>query len=369
MRSYEQYMRMAIAEAQRSFGRTGPNPTVGAIIVNENNEVIATGYHRHAGAPHAEIVALHEAEQKHLDLNDCTLVVTLEPHAHHGRTPPCVEAIHRAGIQQVVFGCIDPNPRVAGKGVDWLRQHGIAVEGPVCEEECAALIDDFKLSLSQQRPYIVVKVATSLDGRIATKNGESKWITDEAARAMGRQLRSHVRAVLTGVGTIIADDPALTARQNDGYEPLRVVFDTHLKTPANAQVIAGPAPGCVIVTSEGAAAQREQALIAAGAKVWRMPMKDAHVDVLAVMRRMQDELGVMRVLLEAGPTLVSSFFDADLVDELHHFIAPRFIGGKTAPSFVNGEGVDTLKQTPRFILKSSTPIDDDLLLVWQRRRL
>lgn len=350
-------MRAAFEEAKKGLGRTGPNPIVGAVLVEDGN-IVARGYHHKAGEPHAEIMAMRDAQVSGVDLSRCTLYSTLEPCVHLGRTGPCAKAIIEAKIPRVVYGCVDPNPLVAGRGLKLLEGARVAVTGPVLEEDALALIRDFSVSMAEKRPYVIVKAGMTLDARIATKSGESKWITSEAARARGHRLRAEAQAIAVGVGTVLKDDPTLTAH-GIGPDPLRLVFDTTLRTPARRKLV----PGTIFLCAKGASLQRERAIEKAGGTVLRM--SGTRVDVKLALQRLYKERGIMRLYVEGGPTFVGSLFDAGIVDEIVVFIAPVVFGGP-APSFVGGRGVKALKRAARYRLAALEPIGEDVMLRYVR---
>lgn len=344
----ERWMAEAIAEATRELGRTGPNPAVGAVLVH-GETVVGRGRYRH-GDKHAEIVAMDMAVSAAagVPFAECTLYCTLEPHSYQGRNPPCTDAILARGVGAVVYGCVDPNPRVAGAGIAQLRAR-IAVRGPVHERACQELIADFSLSLREHRPYVVGKAAISLDGRIATAGGESQWITGELARARGRELRAHAQAIIVGVETVLADDPQLTARTGE-HEPLRVVLDRRLRTPRDAKLVRGPAPGALLVTSKETVPSEWE-----GADVWYTGTEPA-----AVLARLHHELGFTRVLIEGGAQVLGSFIAAGLIDELHLFVAPLILGG--GPTFVGDYAAASLADALHLSLHSSELLGADLHL-------
>lgn len=336
------WMADAIAEGTRELGRTGPNPAVGAVLVR-NDTVLGRGRYRF-GDRHAEIMAMEAAGDE--PLAHSTLYCTLEPHSYQGRNPPCTDAIIARGVGTVVYGCVDPNPRVAGAGIAQLREH-ITVRGPVCERECLDLIADFTLALREQRPYVVGKAAISLDGRIATSGGESQWITGELARARGRELRSHAQAIVVGIGTVLADDPQLTARSGE-YEPLRIVFDRALRTPRDSRLLRGPPPGALLVAEKNAPAGEWP-----GAEVWR-----SGTEPRTVLERLYRERGFTRVMVEGGAQLLGSFVAAGVLDELHLFVAPIILGA--GKGFIGGYVAASLAEALRMRVHSSEMLGGDL---------
>lgn len=330
-----------------SLGRLGdpsPNPHVGAVLVRDG-EIIAEGYHTEAGGPHAEIVALQIAGDK---ARGSTLYVTLEPCTHHGRTGPCVETIHEAGVRRVVIGCRDPNPTVQGNGVEWLREHGIEVVVGVQEEESLALIAPWSRYIRDEIAFLSVKMGVSLDGRTASRTGASKWITSEAARSRVHALRAAHDAVLVGINTVLTDDPLLTVRDVEGRNPIRCVVDSKLRLPLNSYLVttAREVPTCVL-TTHSASEAAESALTDAGVSVIRVSSTpQGHCDVTAVLKALAAR-EVVSVLCEGGAELTGSLFAARLPSELHLFIAPLLLGPRGRPAAVDWAGPDGLSDAPR----------------------
>ncbi len=351
-------MRRALQLAARARGRTAPNPMVGAVVV-KHGRVVGEGYHHRAGEPHAEVHALRAAGAK---ARGATLYVTLEPCCHHGRTPPCTDAVIAAGIARVVAAMEDPDPRVGGQGLKTLRRAGIEVEVGLLEPEARRLNEAYLKHTTTGLPFVSLKAAMSLDGKIATVGGESQWITGEAARAYGHRLRSQHQAILTGVETVLADDPALTVRHTRGANPLRVVADSRGRTPTTARLLtADPRPAIIAVTDRAPAARR-RALAAAGADVWLLPAQGGHVDLEALLRRLA-EGGVQSVLLEAGGTLTAAALAAGLVDRVYFFLAPCLLGGATARTPVEGPGVARLAERHCLRNLQVRRVGEDLLII------
>jgi diaminohydroxyphosphoribosylaminopyrimidine deaminase/5-amino-6-(5-phosphoribosylamino)uracil reductase len=276
-------MRLALAQARRASGRTWPNPPVGAVVVR-GDRVLGRGYTRPAGGPHAEVVALDSARRRHgaAALRGATLAVTLEPCCFHGRTPPCTDAVLAAGIGRVLVGERDPHPRVRGRGLRALRAAGVGVTKGVLEDACRAQHRGFRSLVERGRPHVALKLAATLDGRIATAAGESRWITGEAARARVQRLRAQADAVAVGSGTARADDPELVARQGGRvvHRPVRVVFDARLSLPAASRLARAPDPGRTwVLAASGAPAARRRALERAGVRVLAVPRRGAHLDL------------------------------------------------------------------------------------------
>ncbi len=337
------YMQIALNLAQRARGRTSPNPMVGALVV-KNNKVIGQGYHAKAGTPHAEIHALNEAGK---DAPGATLYVTLEPCCHQGRTEPCTKAILNSGVERVVVAMVDPNPLVKGKGIKCLKEGGLKVTVGVLEKEARCLNEAFIKYITTKMPFVILKTAMSLDGKIATRTGESKWITGPEARNYSHQLRNCYDAILVGVNTILRDNPALTTRLPEGEtkNPVRIVVDSQARTPLEAQVVtnAKETPTLIAVTN-AAPADKINQLEKMGVEI--LPVNtnnNGRVDLKALML----ELGrreITSVLIEGGGEVHSSALKAGIVDKMGWFIAPLIIGGQGAPGPVGGEGVASLKE-------------------------
>jgi len=315
------FMARALQLARRGLYTTDPNPRVGCVIVKDG-KIIGEGWHVRAGEPHAEILALSQAG---LHAHSAGVYLTLEPCCHHGRTPPCTQALIKASVQRVVAAMRDPNPQVAGKGFKELEQHGITVAVGLMESEAVALNPGFIQRMQHGRPYVRIKLAASLDGRTAMANGESKWITGDAARADVQKWRARSSAILTGVSTVLADDPSLTVRDMDiGRQPLRVVVDSTLRMPLTARMLRGEGRTLVVTTSQDA--KRADALKRAGAEVLVLPAAQQGIDLAALMRHLI-LLEVNELLVEAGATLCGAMLKANLVDELVLYYAPHVMGG------------------------------------------
>lgn len=320
----QEWMRRAITLAERGMFSTTPNPRVGCVLVSEQGQCVAEGYHRVAGEAHAEVEALTISGEQ---ARGCTAYVTLEPCSHQGRTGACSEALIRAGIARLVYGMEDPNPMVSGAGLQRLREAGVVVIGPVLEDECRQLNPGFIKRMTLQRPYVRCKMAASLDGRTAMSSGESQWITGEVARADVQYWRARSCAIVTGVTTVLADDPAMTVRLGDSpRQPLRVVLDSHLRTPADAKILLQL--GKVAIATCAFKRQGYGASVA----VWGMPSRGGRVDLTALLARLAEE-GCNEVLVESGPSLAGAFIAEGLVDELIIYSAPKLLGSTGMPMF------------------------------------
>lgn len=349
-------MKRALALARRARGRTAPNPAVGAIVVRGGRS-LGAGFHTRAGTDHAEVRALRAAGNA---ARGATLYVTLEPCGHHGLTPPCVTRVLESGVKRVVCGMRDPDRRTHGRSLARLRRAGLKVETGVLDAECRELVRGFASRLERGRPYTQLKLAASLDGRIATRSGESRWITGPAARAWVHDLRGRVDAIAVGSGTVLSDDPELSARRAGRvvHRPRPVVLDTRLATPIGAKLLR--AGSALLLSGPKATQRRRKALSAAGAEVISVRGAGPHLDLRAAWRVLARQ-GVNDVLVEGGGRLAAALLRAGLVDELHLFYAPLLIGSDGA-ALIAELGVDRLSQAQRPASWTSRRIGDDLLL-------
>jgi len=334
------YMAIALELAARGAGRVSPNPMVGAVVVR-NGEIVGKGYHQAVGGPHAEVHALDEAAEQAMG---ATLYVTLEPCNHHGRTPPCTDKILRSGIRRVVVAMADPNPDVRGGGNTFLRDHGIEVVCGIREAEARRLNESFVKFVRTRLPFVVLKIAATLDGRIATSNGDARWVTGPEARAMVHRMRHRMDAILVGIGTVKADDPQLTSRpsEEEGVDPIRLVLDTHLAMPPGAQMLRqrSEAPTYLVCGPEPDR-QRRRMLTDAGARILEVPLKGAHVDMVALMAQL-GRMNIASVLIEGGATVAGSALRSDIVDKVALFFAPKLLGGEGVPMCA-GPGPEWMK--------------------------
>ncbi len=355
----ERYMRMALRLAAKARGQTDPNPMVGAVVVRAGR-IVGRGYHRKAGQPHAEVFALADAGAA---ARGATLYVSLEPCAHAGRTPPCTEAIQKAGIRQVVAAMIDPNPITRGRGLRWLKARGIRTAVGILEPEARALNQAFITRMRAGRPFVTVKVAQSLDGKIATSSGQSRWITGPAARQWVHRLRSESDAILVGVETVLKDDPRLTVRsgrRRSRSTPVKVILDSSLRTPPAARLFASASP-VWIATTPAASAQRERLLQRAGAEVLRLPVRAGRVDIRALLKELERR-EISRLLIEGGGEVIASALQAKVVDRVIWMVAPKIIGGRDSVPVVGGKGAFSLKDAIQLENFSVRRLDSDLLI-------
>ena len=354
------YMTRALKLANRAQGRTSPNPAVGAVVVRDG-VVVGEGATQPPGQAHAEVVALSQAGAA---AKGADLYVTLEPCAFQGRTPPCTDAIIAAGIRQVSIGVLDPHPQVNGRGVERLRDAGIRVSVGISERQARRCHEAYLHSVQTGLPFVTLKMAMSLDGKVATGDSESIYLTGEAARTHVHELRDRSDAIVVGVNTVVADDPRLTTRlaRSDVRHPRRYILDSQGRTPLNARILDPDLPGrTTIVTTDAVAADRLGEYSARGATVWSLPPKEGRVDLPEFLRKLGAE-GVRSVLLEGGPTLAGSFLIADCVQKLLVFVAPLLVGSDDVPSLLAGRDGSVLGKAQRFHFSSVRRIGPDVLL-------
>ena len=358
MKNHEHYMSRALALAEKGKGWVNPNPMVGAVIVADC-EIIGQGWHRAYGQAHAEVSAIQEAKKNHPDkLYGSTIYVTLEPCAHYGKTPPCADLIVLSGIARVVIGAMDPNPLVAGKGVEILEKAGVEVVSGMLDKECQKLNEVFMKYIHEKRPFVLFKAAMSLDGKIATGSGESKWISGENSRREVQGLRHDYMGVMVGVDTVIADNPRLTCRLDHTRQPIPIVADTYLRIPLDADLVTGDrAVTTIVLALEGHNPEKAQQLRQLGVTVVYVPEKDGRIDLDKAMKCL-GEKGIDSILLEGGGTLAYGAVAAGVVDKVRFYIAPKLIGGSEAKTPMEGPGITSLAQASQL----------DKLKFWTRDR-
>lgn len=352
-----EYMSRAIFLAKKGIGHVNPNPLVGAVLVKDGR-IIGEGFHERYGGLHAERNAFKNCTES---AEGATLYVTLEPCCHYGKTPPCTDAILEHKIARVVIGILDPNPLMSGKSAALLKEHGIVVETGVLEKECLALTRIFRKYITTKKPYVLAKYAMTMDGKIATHTGASKWITGEAARTQVQETRKEFSAIMAGIQTVLLDDPMLNCRIEKGCDPVRIICDTHLQIPLTSRIVQSAAmiPTIIACGSTYEKEKRKQ-LEAMHCEVLELPGRNGMVDLSALMRTL-GEREIDSVMIEGGGSLNWSAFSEQLVDEVHAYIAPKIFGG-TAASPVSGIGVDLPEQAVQ--LKNSTirQIGEDYLI-------
>ena len=355
----EKYMRLAMQLAGNAIGRTSPNPLVGAVIVKDNR-VVGCGWHRKAGTPHAEVHALNQAGEL---AQGADVYVTLEPCAHYGQTPPCAKALVEAKVKNVYGGLLDVNPKVAGKGFKILEDAGIHVEYGFLQDELRKQNEVFFKWIEHKKPFVVLKAAMTLDGKIATATGQSKWITNETSRAYGYKLRDIYDGIMVGINTVIEDNPMLTARVDGGKNPIRIVVDSNLKIDINANVVQDKSAKTIVATTDKA--DKDKIL----------KLQAQNVDVIVVDKDENDKVDIEKllnilgqqnicsILVEGGATLSGSFVAKKLVDKVYFFIAPKIIGGKEAKTPVAGTGILNLQEALALKDIQIEKLEEDILII------
>lgn len=337
MTKYE-YMQLAIDLAKKGIGHTSPNPLVGCVVVKDG-KIMTDGYHERYGEFHAERNALNHCEE---DLAGADLYVTLEPCCHHGQTPPCTDIILERGIGRVYIGAMDPNPKVAGRGAQILRDHGITVETGILEQECLALNEVFFHYISTGIPYVAMKYAMTMDGKIATYTGDSKWVTGEVARRHVHELRKQYSAIMVGIGTVLVDDPMLNCRIEQGVDPVRVICDSRLRIPLESRIVQTAKVIPVIVAYAEGDPAKEKALEEAGVALLRVDDR-GKVDFPELLREL-GEKKIDSVLIEGGGTFHGTVLKSGMINRIYCYMAPKLIGGKEAKSPVEGDGFSYMRE-------------------------
>lgn len=359
----QEYMRRAIGLAGKGEGWTSPNPMVGAVIVKDGR-IIGEGYHARCGGPHAERNAIASLTES---AKGATLYVTLEPCCHYGKTPPCTEGILEQGIARVVIGSRDPNPRVAGKGARILKEAGVTVEEDFLREECDRLNPVFFHYITHKTPYVVMKYAMTLDGKIATRTGASRWLTGEAARTRVQQMRHRYSGIMVGIGTVLADDPLLNVRLEGKKSPVRIICDSRLRLPHGSRICQTADTYETIVACGEDQPERRKALEALGITVEVVPDAQGRVDLPALMARLGSR-GIDSILLEGGGCLNESALRSGIVQEVKVFVAPKLLGGPGTFSPVTGHGVALPEEAWKMELAGVEQVGEDLLLTCQWAR-
>ncbi|WP_075619029.1 bifunctional diaminohydroxyphosphoribosylaminopyrimidine deaminase/5-amino-6-(5-phosphoribosylamino)uracil reductase RibD [Paenisporosarcina indica] len=357
MTNHDFYMDLAIKNAQAMKGQTDPNPLVGSVIVNDNR-IVGVGTHLKAGEPHAEIHAIRMAGDK---ANGGTIYVTLEPCSHHGRTGPCAVAIVEAGIKKVVIATLDPNPVVSGRGVQILEDAGIEVVIGVHEETSQKMNEVFNKFIVENKPFVTLKSGITLDGKIASHTSHSKWITSEEARYDVHRLRNENMAILVGVNTVIADNPELTTRIPNGRNPIRIILDSTLKIPLDAKVVTDKLADTWVFTSMNYNLEKRTALENLGISVFHTSGKKV-VDPVDVVRILGEKL-ISSVLIEGGGTINAAFLENQLIDKVILYIAPKLIGGRLAPTFLEGQGIDHMSDAVELLETDIVKIGKDFKFI------
>ena len=355
----EKFMKLALNLAEKARGRTSPNPMVGAVIVRDG-EIVGRGYHHRAGTPHAEIHAIADAGEK---AKNAVIYVSLEPCSHYGRTGPCTQAIIVAGLSRVVMAMMDHNTMVSGRGKAALEAHGIDVQTGILESEARKLNEAFIKYITTKKPFVIMKTAMSMDGKIATSSGKSKWITSQDSRRIVHQIRDEVDAIMVGIGTVMRDDPSLTTRLPDGNgrDPVRVILDSRGRIWPEAKILHLDSPARTIIAVTSQASQEKIDQLREQAEVLVVSEQNGRVSLQSLMREL-GEMEIMSLLLEGGAEVNASALKEGIVDKVMVFIAPKLIGGVEAPGPVGGSGIDELSEAVPLTDISLERIGEDILI-------
>jgi diaminohydroxyphosphoribosylaminopyrimidine deaminase/5-amino-6-(5-phosphoribosylamino)uracil reductase len=360
----EYWMRRALRLAEKGRGRTSPNPMVGAVLV-KNGKVIGEGFHAKAGEAHAEIVAFQKAKG---EISGAILYVNLEPCTHYGKTPPCAPQVIKAGIKHVMIGMKDPNPLVNGKGVEVLKRAGLDVKVGILEKESRRLNEAYCKYILGKEPFVILKVAATLDGKIATRNGVSKWISGEASRRFVHKLRDQVDGVLIGIGTVLKDDPMLTTRIKGGRDPYRIILDSQLRIPEGAKVIGASPSKAIIITSEFAPKEKIESLGKRGVQILILDSKEGRINLKSCLSKL-GEIGMTSLLVEGGSQVNGSFLDEGLIDKFLFFLSPKLLGDHQAFGVFRGSRVSNLQDAIVLREIKTRRIGEDILIeaYWNRQ--
>ncbi|WHE07219.1 bifunctional diaminohydroxyphosphoribosylaminopyrimidine deaminase/5-amino-6-(5-phosphoribosylamino)uracil reductase RibD [Thermoanaerobacterium thermosaccharolyticum] len=353
----EKYMKRALQLAKLGLGHTNPNPLVGAVIV-KNGRIIGEGYHEYYGGPHAEINALKSVKE---DVKGAQLYVTLEPCCHYGKTPPCVDAIVKSGIKDVFIAMEDPNKLVSGKGIKHLKEAGLNVYTGLLKDEAEKLNEIFIKYITTKKPYVILKSAMTIDGKIATTTGDSKWITNEKSREHVHMMRGGVMAIMVGINTVIKDNPYLTTRIDGLKNPLRVIVDSRGRIPLDANVVIDKSARTIVATTDMMPDEKVKALKDSGVDVIVLDKLNNEVDLKKLMD-MLGEMGIDSVIIEGGGTLNYSALKEGIVDKVMFYIAPKIIGGSNSLTPVEGKGIDLIKDAIIVEKLDVKRFDDDILI-------
>lgn len=363
----EEYMSIALSLAEKGAGFTNPNPMVGAVIVKDG-KIIGQGYHKKYGDPHAEVNAFADAKKRGEDTKGATLYVTLEPCFHYGKTPPCVDLVLKKEVSRVVIGTLDPNPLVAGQSVTKMEQAGIEVVSGILEEKCLRQNEVFFQYVTTKKPFIFLKSAVSLDGKIATATGESRWISCEESRRETHELRGRYASIMVGIGTVLIDNPSLTCRLDGKKSPIRIVVDSSLRIPLEANVLKDQdIAKTMIATTAKAKEEKIEKLQALGVEVLVLEEKDGHVDLLSLQKAISQR-NIDSVLLEGGADLAFGAILVGIVDKVRYYIAPMMIGGEKTKTALGGVGISHLRDA--FFLEKITTrqVGQDICIEGYRKK-
>lgn len=358
---YEKYMKKCITLAKKSQGWVSPNPLVGAVVFDKNGTLAGIGRHEKYGEPHAEVNAIKNAKENGYDIKGGTIIVNLEPCSHFGKTPPCADLIIKEELKTVVIGCLDPNPKVSGRGIKKLQEAGIEVITNILEKECKKLNEIFIKNQIKNTPFISIKTATTMDGKIATQNGSSKWITSEKARGEVQKLRNKYDAILTGSGTVIADNPSLTCRMKNGRNPIRIIIDSELNTIPTAKVYNNDGTKTYIAIFEDTDTKAFKLEHVEFIKCKKNELTKK-IDLQDLIQKLFEK-GIRSILIEAGGNLNTAFIEAGLVDKIYQFVAPKIICDNNAKSFVDGLNITDINSSKILEISKVKSFPPDILIV------
>lgn len=361
MTNYEKYMKKCIKLALKADGQTSPNPLVGCVVLDKNGKEISTGYHKAYGKPHAEAEALNKINN---EAQGGTLIVNLEPCSHWGKTPPCVDLIIEKGIKKLVIGMKDPNPFVTGQGAEKCKKAGIEVTEDVLYDEAVKLNEVFIKNMTKKEIFVALKTATTLDGKIATKTGSSKWITSEKARAEVRKIRNRYDAILTTSSTIIKDNPSMTCSMKDRKNPIKIILDRELKTDFNSKIYQSNGEKIYVAVDKEIKSDKMQA-IPTHVTVIKCPVYNFKLDLNFLFKKLF-KLGIMSVLIEAGGKLNGELISLGLVDEIYQFIAPKILGDKNGINAFEGRDINEISNALNFNFESVVDFNPDILIVYKK---
>ncbi|ONI47204.1 riboflavin biosynthesis protein RibD [Candidatus Epulonipiscium fishelsonii] len=353
----EEYMQIALELALKGIGKVNPNPLVGAVIVR-NDEIIGSGYHERYGELHAERNALKNCK---VSPSGGTMYVTLEPCCHYGKTPPCIDAIIESGIKKVVIGILDPNEKMAGRSVKILQEAGIEVVVGILEKECGDINEIFFHYIKNKTPYVLMKYAMTLDGKITTISGESKWITNKKSRENVHKTRNRYMAIMVGVGTVLEDNPELTCRLNNGRNPIRIICDSKLRTPIHSKVVSTAKSTKTIIATTVTNEETYKQYLVKGVEIIVTKNKDGRVDLNELMQIL-GEKGIDSILLEGGGSLNFSALDSEMVNKIHCYISLKIFGGENAKSPIMGDGFNKVNNKIQLKTNTFLTFDEDILI-------
>ena len=367
MMNHEFFMKLAIKEAIKADGKVSPNPLVGAVIV-KNDNIISTGYHHKAGTDHAEIDALRKMN---FHAENCILYVTLEPCCFYGKTPPCTSAIIRSKVSTLVYGTKDPNPRVAGDGLKQLSEAGIKVIGPILENDCDNLIEIFRHFIITKKPFIAVKTALSLDGKIATHSGDSKWISNEKSRTYVQKLRNKYSAILCGINTVIHDNPRLNCRMKNGKNPVKIIFDPNFRITENATVFSSSEkPVYIIIRSDlcldNKQLEKKEKILSLNSKIFPIDYDSSSGFNISEFLSKMGKADITSILVEGGQKVFSSFINDNKVNKFYFFTAPILLGDQSLDVFSTSQNIETIQDGIRLQKVETKLFDNDILNVYVR---